>query len=189
MDFSAIPIWRGGTLNFVSYMGVRVSERRLPILAVYSVNSLNHTAVLQLHPEALTLATHATPEDAVSIHSDVLSRSSLAIHYATFAGSEDEATYPIALLEEACKKADIDVSMNEDDGFGVCDVGETLVIPVRPDVVYQDSKEQQDDTNTSQRAQYVEFSEDVVVQHITIIIHGTQQHSYSWRQYTELAGQ
>lgn len=25
MDFSAIPIWRGGTLNFVSYMGVRVS--------------------------------------------------------------------------------------------------------------------------------------------------------------------
>lgn len=46
MDFSAIPIWRGGTLNFVSYMGVRVSERRLPILAVYSVNSLNHTAVL-----------------------------------------------------------------------------------------------------------------------------------------------
>jgi len=27
--------------------------------------------------------------------------------------------------------------MDEDDGFGVSDVGETLVIPVRPDVVYQ----------------------------------------------------
>lgn len=118
MDFSAIPIWRGGTLNFVSYIGVRI------------------------HPEALTLATHATPEDAVSIHADVLSRSTLAIHYATFAGSEDEATYPIALLEEACKNADIEVSMSEDDGFGVSDVGETLAIPVRPDVVYKDAEEQ-----------------------------------------------
>jgi N-acyl-phosphatidylethanolamine-hydrolysing phospholipase D len=77
----------------------------------------------------------------VSIHTDVLSRSSLAIHYATFAGSEDEATYPIALLEEACSKREIEVSMNEDDGFGVSDVGEMLVIPVRPDVIFQDSKE------------------------------------------------
>lgn len=47
---------------------------------------------MQIHPEALTLATHATPEDAVSIHTDVLSRSTLAIHYATFAGSEDEVS-------------------------------------------------------------------------------------------------
>lgn len=27
MDFATIPIWRGGTLNFVSYMGVRVSGK------------------------------------------------------------------------------------------------------------------------------------------------------------------
>lgn len=52
--------------------------------------SLSAGAYPQIHPEALTLATHATPEDAVSIHTDVLSRSTLAIHYATFAGSEDE---------------------------------------------------------------------------------------------------
>lgn len=52
-----------------------------------------------------------------------------------------QATYPIALLEEACKNANIEVSMSEDDGFGVSDVGETLVIPVRPDVVYQKEDE------------------------------------------------
>lgn len=44
----------------------------------------------QLHHEALTLATHATPDDAVCIHSDVKSKASLGMHFATFAGSEDE---------------------------------------------------------------------------------------------------
>lgn len=55
-----------------------------------------------------------------------------------------QATYPIALLEEACKSADIKVSMSEDDGFGVCDVGETLAIPVRPDVVYREEEKKED---------------------------------------------
>lgn len=32
------------------------------------------------------------------------------------------------------------MSMSEDDGFGVCDVGETLAIPVRPDVVYREEE-------------------------------------------------
>lgn len=33
---------------------------------------------------------HAPPDDAVSIHKDVRSRATMGIHFATFAGSEDE---------------------------------------------------------------------------------------------------
>jgi len=109
VDFAAIPIWRGGTLSFITQWGVR------------------------LNPDALTLATHATPEDAVCIHKDVGSRASMGMHFATFAGSEDEATYPISLLEEACKQYDVPLELSEDGGFGVTDIGETFVIPVRDD--------------------------------------------------------
>lgn len=124
MDFAAIPIWRGGTLSFVSYMGFRVSSA----LAKWLVQKLMRS---QLHHEALTLATHATPEDAVSIHSDVQSRASMAIHFATFAGSEDEATYPVSLLEEACVDVGIEMDISKDKGMGVCNIGETVVVPVR----------------------------------------------------------
>jgi hypothetical protein len=44
----------------------------------------------QLSPEALTLAMHAPPDDAVCIHKDVRSRATMGIHFATFVGSEDE---------------------------------------------------------------------------------------------------
>lgn len=52
----------------------------------------------QINPEALTRATHATPEDAVSIHKDVRSRASMAMHFATFAGCEDEVGLGIQIL-------------------------------------------------------------------------------------------
>ncbi|CAD6587099.1 MAG: hypothetical protein CYPHOPRED_003781, partial [Cyphobasidiales sp. Tagirdzhanova-0007] len=107
IDFSAIPIWRGGTLSFLASWGVR------------------------LHHEALTLATHATPDDAVAIHSDVRSKASLGIHFATFAGSEDEATYPIGLLEEACLDASIPMDVTQVNGFGICDIGLTVLVPLR----------------------------------------------------------
>ena len=86
---------------------------------------------IQLHHESLTLATHATPEDAVSIHNDLRSRASMAMHFATFAGSEDEATYPVSLLQEACTDAGIDMDIGKDRGLGVCDIGETVIVPVR----------------------------------------------------------
>lgn len=123
MDFSAIPIWRGGTLSLVSSFGLRVSlQPKIVRMAL---------RFLQLHHEALTLATHATPEDAVAIHSDVGSRASMAIHFATFAGSEDEATYPVSLLQEACTDVNIEMDISKDRGLGVCDIGETVFIPVR----------------------------------------------------------
>lgn len=56
MDFSAIPIWRGGTLNFVSYMGVRVSSILSLIHAVYSAYTLITLFVLsctQKHSRSL----------------------------------------------------------------------------------------------------------------------------------------
>ena len=96
IDFAAIPIWRGGTLSFVSSFGLRVSSF-LPSLHTFLIpcdRAETFTASslpnLQLSPEALTLAMHAPPDDAVCIHKDVRSRATMGIHFATFVGSEDE---------------------------------------------------------------------------------------------------
>lgn len=59
------------------------------------------------------------------------SRASLAIHFATFAGSDDEATYPVSLLEEACIDVGVAMDIGKDKGLGVCDIGETLIVPIR----------------------------------------------------------
>ena len=56
---------------------------------------LHFFAPIQLNPDALTLATHATPLDAVLIAKDVKSKSTMGIHFATFVGSEDECVIPI----------------------------------------------------------------------------------------------
>lgn len=80
-DLAMIPIWRGGTLGFISQLGFR----------------LTHSPYLS--------ALHCTPVEAVrGIHADVRSRHSLAGHFATFAGSDAEALEPIVELEWAKRK-------------------------------------------------------------------------------------
>lgn len=69
----------------VHHICTRLSPPLSPLLS-----PLTYSSQPQLNPDALTLATHATPEDAVCIHKDVNSRSSMGMHFATFAGSEDE---------------------------------------------------------------------------------------------------
>lgn len=39
-----------------------------------------------------------------------------------------QATYPVALLEEACRDMGVPLELKEKGGFGVADVGETLII-------------------------------------------------------------
>lgn len=47
--------------------------------------------------------------------------------------THSQATYPISLLEEACKKYNVPDEILEDGGFGVADIGETIAVPVRED--------------------------------------------------------
>ena len=83
IDLSAIPIWRGGTLSFIAACGLRVRFR-------HHYLRVTMLTCAQLDSQALTRSTHATPQDAVAIHQDVRSRASIAVHFATFCGSEDE---------------------------------------------------------------------------------------------------
>lgn len=66
-DLSFVPIWRGGSLGFISYMGLRLSHHDIPS------------------------ALHCSPADAVEIHKDVRSRNTIGVHFGTFIGSENES--------------------------------------------------------------------------------------------------
>ncbi|GAA6013839.1 hypothetical protein JCM10207_008209 [Rhodosporidiobolus poonsookiae] len=110
-DLSYVPIWRGGTLGFVSAIGLR------------------------LHHENISSALHGSPTDAVDIHLDVRSRNTIGMHFGTFIGSESEAYEAIIELHEACEEAgvkDLD-DPNEDElgRMGVTDFGETWVVEIQ----------------------------------------------------------
>ncbi|GAA5918083.1 hypothetical protein JCM6882_004985 [Rhodosporidiobolus microsporus] len=104
-DLSFVPIWRGGTLGFVSAIGLR------------------------LHHENISSALHGSPTDAVDIHLDVRSRNTIGMHFGTFIGSESEALEAIIELNEACEEAGVKAldDPNEDEmgRMGVIDIGET----------------------------------------------------------------
>ncbi|KAJ7049975.1 Metallo-hydrolase/oxidoreductase [Mycena amicta] len=76
-DLAMVPIWSGASLTFLGKMGYRLSDD-------------THLVTL-----------HATPEDAVRLTTDVRARKALAMHFATFAGSEDEALEPAVRLAQA----------------------------------------------------------------------------------------
>ncbi|KAH7914115.1 beta-lactamase superfamily domain-containing protein [Hygrophoropsis aurantiaca] len=100
-DLAMIPIWRGATLSFLGQLGYRLADE-------------THLAT-----------THASPEDAILLAVDVRARHSLAMHFATWAGGDDEALEPLVRLMRA-RKGD----WQEEGGFGAIDIGESVVIPV-----------------------------------------------------------
>ncbi|GAA5992285.1 hypothetical protein JCM11641_001162 [Rhodosporidiobolus odoratus] len=109
-DLSFVPIWRGGTLGFVSAMGLR------------------------LHHENISSALHGSPTDAVDIHLDVRSRNTIGMHFGTFIGSESEALEAIIELHEACEVAKVrkldDLEEDEMGRMGVVDIGETWCVEI-----------------------------------------------------------
>ncbi|KAI9461912.1 Metallo-hydrolase/oxidoreductase [Lactarius psammicola] len=78
-DIAMLPIWRGGSLSFVARLGFRIVHTRESVLTSY----------------------HATPAHALRMHVALRARHSLAMHFATFAGSDVEALDPIVELEQA----------------------------------------------------------------------------------------
>ncbi|KAF8264739.1 beta-lactamase superfamily domain-containing protein [Lactarius quietus] len=115
-DLAMLPIWRGGALKFVARLGFRIVHARDSIFTAY----------------------HATPAQALRMHLALRSRHSLAMHFATFAGSDTEALDPIVELEKAKREMavggdGVEVAVGDwwmDGGMGVIDVGETAVVPV-----------------------------------------------------------
>ena len=64
------------------------------------------------------------------LHKDIQARHSLGMHFATFAGSEDEAREPVAELITAREKWNVP-DFAEEGGFGVIDVGQTVVVAIQ----------------------------------------------------------
>lgn len=78
-------------------------------------------------------ALHATPSQAMAIHRAIRSRHTLAMHFATFAGSDVEAFDPIVQLTKSREEFHVG-DWSDENGFGIIDVGETAVIPLEDDV-------------------------------------------------------
>jgi N-acyl-phosphatidylethanolamine-hydrolysing phospholipase D len=142
-DIAMIPIWRGGTLSVIARLGYRVrffSFLPLPDPPL-SPPQLIHS------PNSFLTSMHATPAQALQMHVELRARHSLAMHFATFAGSDFEALEPIVELEQAKRAIEMvtgaaDRPGSEDKGvvsvgdwwmeggMGVIDVGETAVVRV-----------------------------------------------------------
>lgn len=109
-DLAFIPIWRGGTLGFVSYLGLKLS-----------LQDLSSTA-------------HGTPADATCMHLDVKSRNTIAIHWGTFVGSETEAYEAMVDFKKACDKAGISALSkgypSEQGSAGTLDYGGSLAVRI-----------------------------------------------------------
>ena len=109
-DLSFIPIWRGGSLGVVSYLGLRLSHHDLPS----------------------TL--HGSPTDAVAIHADVKSRNTVGIHFGTFVGSENETYEAIIEFGEACEQSGVrsleEPLKGEQGSAGTLDIGGSLAVEI-----------------------------------------------------------
>ncbi|KAI0761404.1 beta-lactamase superfamily domain-containing protein [Irpex lacteus] len=108
-DVSMIPIWRGGSLAWISAIGLRLVSTEL-------LDGL-----------------HASPQHALALHKDIRSRHSFGMHFATFAGSDMEALEPVAELVAEKEKDGSTGDWMDEGGFGVIDVGETAVVPIQVD--------------------------------------------------------
>jgi N-acyl-phosphatidylethanolamine-hydrolysing phospholipase D len=110
VDLSFVPIWRGGSLGFISQLGLRLSHKDIPS------------------------ALHAAPVDAIDIHKDVLSRNSIAVHFGTFIGSENESLEAIMEFEEARVDRNV-LRLDEPEvegrsRAGIIDIGESFAVEI-----------------------------------------------------------
>ncbi|KAK5552459.1 Protein-lysine N-methyltransferase efm4 [Exophiala xenobiotica] len=110
-DISFVPIWRGGSLGFISNLGLRLSHDDIPS------------------------ALHGSPRDAVAIHQDVRSRNTVGIHFGTFVGSDNETNEAMIEFGQACDEqgvGDLDDENESDKGrAGTLDIGGSLAVAIK----------------------------------------------------------
>lgn len=99
-------------------------------------------------PDATPSTFHATPADAVSIHQDVKSRHSIAVHWGTYVGHQSESDEASLELREACRLAGVRHDLAKPGGkegqlgeetlpvtaswFGISNIGQTYMIEPIP---------------------------------------------------------
>jgi len=108
-DLSFVPIWRGGSLGFISHVGLRLSQKDL------------------------ISALHASPDDAVDIHRDVRSRNTVAVHFGTFVGSENESLEAVMEFHDAREERGVlDLEEKGVDGgrAGILDIGGSVAVEI-----------------------------------------------------------
>ncbi|KAG9232885.1 beta-lactamase superfamily domain-containing protein [Amylocarpus encephaloides] len=109
-DLSFLPLWRGGTLGFVSSIGLRLSHHDIP------------------------QTFHASPTDAIAIHQDVKSKNSIGVHFGTFIGSENESYEAVIEFDEAREKQGLldlnDLNESENGRSGTLDIGGSIAIEI-----------------------------------------------------------
>ncbi|KAG0645593.1 N-acyl-phosphatidylethanolamine-hydrolyzing phospholipase D [Hyphodiscus hymeniophilus] len=109
-DLAFIPIWRGGTLGFISNFGLRLSHNDIPS------------------------ALHTAPIDAIDIHNDVFSKNTLAVHFGTFVGSENESLEAIMEFQEGRENRGVlplDGQANNERGrAGIVDIGGSFAVEI-----------------------------------------------------------
>ena len=107
-DLSFVPIWRGGSLGFISYLGIRLSHEDVPSTF------------------------HGTPKDAVAIHSDVRSRNTIGVHFATFVGSDNESYEAMIEFGEACDEHGVGAldAVGQNGRAGTIDIGGSLAVEI-----------------------------------------------------------
>jgi N-acyl-phosphatidylethanolamine-hydrolysing phospholipase D len=74
-------------------------------------------------PRAVMSPVHCAPQDSVRIFKDVRAKRAIGMHWGTWRLTSEEVTEPPRRLAEECQKIGI-----EDGAFGVCGLGETVVI-------------------------------------------------------------
>jgi len=97
-------------MGLISYLGLRLAHHDVPS----------------------TL--HTSPTDAVSLHRDVRSRNTVAIHFGTFIGSENESCEATIEFGEASDEQGVrsleDPEEGENGRAGTLDIGASLAVEI-----------------------------------------------------------
>ena len=77
---------------------------------------------------------HASPVDATDIHNDVLSKNTVAVHFGTFVGSENESLEAVMEFEEGRDERDV-LSLDEQPvagrgRAGIVDIGGSVAVEI-----------------------------------------------------------
>jgi L-ascorbate metabolism protein UlaG (beta-lactamase superfamily) len=79
-------------------------------------------------PRSILSGQHSSPEDSLSIHRDVKSKKSIAMHYGTFRGAYSAQYEPVTEPVERWKKAAEAEGLEWEEEVGLCDIGGTVVV-------------------------------------------------------------
>ncbi|KAI5476127.1 N-acyl-phosphatidylethanolamine-hydrolyzing phospholipase D [Pseudohyphozyma bogoriensis] len=123
-------VWFAGDTGFKSVPRGATTEEGLPTCPVFKEIGdkfggfdFAMIPIGAYDPRYVMSRVHCSPEDAVQLHLDTKSKKSVGMHWGTWILTSEEMTEPPKRLRAACEKEGITKEQ-----FGVCDIGETILI-------------------------------------------------------------